>query len=114
VRQLISLDAHPQGQKYNHEYFIRNILHSWFNEKKHFSRQKTAINFSVYMDNSMCHDRHRVVNELRRLKIFRALHPPYSPDISPYDFWMFGDFKGKQKDRHRQGVEEIFMAFQEL
>jgi hypothetical protein len=27
---------------------------------------------------------------------------------------MFGDFKGKLKDRHVQGPEEILMAFQEL
>jgi hypothetical protein len=27
---------------------------------------------------------------------------------------MFGDFKGKQKDSHLQGSEEILTAFQEL
>jgi hypothetical protein len=66
------------------------------------------------MNNSMCHDGHQVVDELRRLKIFRAIHPPYSPDISPYDFWMSGNFKGKLKDRDLQDPEEIPTAFQEL
>jgi hypothetical protein len=27
---------------------------------------------------------------------------------------MFGDFKGKPKDRHLQGPEDILTAFQEL
>jgi hypothetical protein len=57
---------------------------------------------------------HGVVDESRRLKILRAPHPSYSPDISPCDFWIFGDFKRKLKDRHRQGREEILTAFQEL
>jgi len=55
---------------------VQNILPSLPNEKKRFSRKKTAINFSVHMDNSMCHNGHRVVDELRRLKILRApIHP---------------------------------------
>jgi hypothetical protein len=66
------------------------------------------------MDNSMCHNGHQVIDELLRLKILRALHPPYSPDISPCDFWMFGHFKRKQKDRHLQDPAEILAVFQEL
>jgi hypothetical protein len=85
-----------------------------FNEKKRFSRQKTAIIFSLHMDNSMCHNGHQVVNELRRLKILRALHPPHSSDINPCDFWTFRDFKRKPKGGHRQGRDEIFTGFQEL
>jgi hypothetical protein len=83
-------------------------------EKKRFSRQKTQTRFSVPMNNWMRHNGHRVVDELRRLKILRASHPPYSADISPCDFCMFGDFKGKQEDRHLQGLEEIVTAFREL
>jgi hypothetical protein len=64
------------------------------------------------MDNSMCHNAQQVVDESRHLKILRAPHPPDSPDISPCDFWMFGDFKGKLKDRHLQGLEEILRPFQ--
>jgi hypothetical protein len=70
---------------------------------KRFSRQNTAVTFPMHMDNSMCHNEHRAANELHRLKILRAPHPPYSPNISPCDFWMFGDFKRKLKDRHLQG-----------
>jgi hypothetical protein len=66
------------------------------------------------MDNSMWHNGHRVVDKLRRLNILRALHPSYSPDISPCDFWIFGDLKRKLKNCHLQGPEEILTAFQEL
>jgi hypothetical protein len=112
--QLIALDALPKGQKYNQEYFVQNIHPSLLHEKKRCSCQKTAINFSVHMDNSMWHNGHQVVDELRRLKIHTALHPLYSSNISPCDFWMFGDFKEKLKDRDLQGPEEILKAFQEL
>jgi hypothetical protein len=84
------------------------------NEKKRLSRQKIATNFSLHMNNSMCHNMHRIVDELRRLKILRVTHPPYSQDISSCNFWMFGDFEGKLKDRHLPGLEEILTGFPKL
>jgi hypothetical protein len=114
ARYFIVLDALHKGQKYSQKYFVQNILPSLTNEKKRFSRQKTVINFSVYMDNSMCHNGHQVVDELHRLKILTAPYLLYSPDISPCDFWMFGDLKEKLKDRDLQGAEEILKAFQEF
>jgi histone-lysine N-methyltransferase SETMAR len=114
VRQLIVLDVLLEGQKYNQEYFVQNILPSLLHEKKCFSRKKTGINFFVRMNNSMRHNWYRIVDELRRMKILRASHSPYSPDISPYDFWMFRDFKEKLKDRYLQGPKKIIQSFQEL
>jgi hypothetical protein len=65
------------------------------------------------MDNSMRHNGHRFVDELRPLKILRAPHPSYSPDISSYDYWMFGDFQGRQTDCDLQGPEDIPTRLQE-
>jgi hypothetical protein len=53
ARHLVALHALPKGQKCNQEYFVQNILLSLRNEKKCFSRMKTAIDFSLRMDNSM-------------------------------------------------------------
>jgi hypothetical protein len=66
------------------------------------------------MNNSMSHNGDRVIDELRCLKIIRVPLPPDSPDNSPCDCWMLGDFKGKLKDRRLQGPGEIITAFQEL
>jgi hypothetical protein len=53
AQQLIVLDALPEGQKYNQEYFVQNILRSLLHEKRCFSPKKTEINFPVRMNNSM-------------------------------------------------------------
>jgi hypothetical protein len=95
-------------------YFAQNLFPSLLNEKKRFSRQKTVLNLSGYMHNSMCHNGHGVVNELCRLKILRTFHPSYSLIISPCGFWMFDDFKRKLKDSHLQGLEAIFWPFEQL
>jgi hypothetical protein len=51
ARQSMALDILPKEQKYNQKYFVQKIFPSLLNEKKRFSRQKTAINFSVHIDN---------------------------------------------------------------
>jgi hypothetical protein len=48
-----------------------------------------------------------VASEFEQHHIFRLPHPPYSPDISPCDFWLFGLLKGIMKDREFHFYEEI-------
>jgi hypothetical protein len=72
ARQLIARNSLPTRQKYSQEYFVQSILPSLPNERKPVSRQKTAINFPIRMDSSMCHSEDQFVDELRRLKIRRT------------------------------------------
>jgi histone-lysine N-methyltransferase SETMAR len=66
------------------------------------------------MDNSMCHNDCKVTDELANLKLDRVTHSPYSPDLSPCDFWLFGMLKYKIKDRVFQMVKEIMIAFHKI
>jgi hypothetical protein len=70
--------------------------------------------FPMPMDSSNYDNKHRVVDELRCLKILRTPYSLDSPDISPCDFWTFGDLKGKLKEHYLQTSEEILRGFQEL
>jgi hypothetical protein len=40
-----------------------------------------------------------MTDELDDLKLDRIPDLPYSPALSPYNFWIFGMFKQKIKDR---------------
>jgi hypothetical protein len=66
------------------------------------------------MNNLMCHNGRKVIEEFDNRKLQRVAHPPYSPDLSPCDFWLFGMLKQKMKDREFSGVEEIMKAVQEI
>jgi histone-lysine N-methyltransferase SETMAR len=59
------------------------------------------------MDNLTCHNGSKVASTFEQHHIFRLQHPPYSEDISPCDFWLFGLLKGIMKDRKFQSHEEI-------
>jgi hypothetical protein len=70
------------------------------------------------MDNSMVHNGSKVVSKFDMNHIARSPHQPYSPDLSPCDFWLFGMLKGILKDRefhsHDEIEEAITMAWNDL
>jgi hypothetical protein len=62
------------------------------------------------MDNSMCHNGAKITKKLENRHIARAPHPPYLPDLSPCEFWLFGILKQKMKKRVFQSEEQILAA----
>lgn len=45
------------------------------------------------MDNPPSHNSKVTRNEIDKLGMMRIPHPPYSPNISLCDFWLFGKLK---------------------
>jgi histone-lysine N-methyltransferase SETMAR len=48
-----------------------------------------------------------VTSEIKKNHISRMPHPPYSLDISPCDFWLFGMLKQVLRDREFSLSDEI-------
>jgi histone-lysine N-methyltransferase SETMAR len=48
------------------------------------------------------------------MKIERLAHPPYSPDLSPCDFWFFGSAKTALQNRRFTGADAVIAALTDL
>jgi histone-lysine N-methyltransferase SETMAR len=66
--------------------------------------------YAVHMDNPMSHNGHKISQKLANRNIERATDPPYSPDISPCDFWLCGVLKHNMKDREFRIQQTILSA----
>jgi hypothetical protein len=97
--RLIVLDSPPQGQSFTQDYFISEIISVFTKEKLRFRRYHPGVTFSVHMDNSCCRNGRMATAEFDHRRLGRANHPPYWPNLSPYNFWLFGFLKEKLKDR---------------
>jgi hypothetical protein len=104
------LESPPKGTKFNQDYFIGTIFPGLYNEKRRISRKERFPAFSVHIDHPMCHNGNKISEKLAKRNTERALHPPYSPDISPCDFWLFGMRKQKMKDREFQSQQAFLSA----
>jgi histone-lysine N-methyltransferase SETMAR len=112
--RLLILNCLPQGQVFTQDYFRSEIVPAFTKERLRFRRFHPGWTFSVHMDNSRCHNGRKATAEFERRILGRAEHPPYSPDLSPCDFWLFGFLKEKLKDRQLHGVQSLHQAITEL
>jgi hypothetical protein len=62
------------------------------------------------MDNLMCRNGAKITEKLAKKHIVRDAHAPHSPDLGPYDFWLFDMLKEKMKDRVFRSEQHILAA----
>jgi hypothetical protein len=85
---LIISQALLKGKKFNQDYFISTVLPELVKEKRRLLRRKRGFPFLIHIAKPACHNSHKIINKLTAAGIARASHPPYSPDVSPCDFWL--------------------------
>jgi hypothetical protein len=112
------LDVLPKGSKFNQQYFIDYVFPDLKTENLNFRRRIPLATFWVHMGNSTCHNESKVVSKFDKHHTAGLPRPPYSPDLSPCDFWLFGMLKEILKDRkfhsHDEVKEAITMAWDDL
>jgi histone-lysine N-methyltransferase SETMAR len=108
-RRLIVLEALAKETTCTQHYFISEILPDLHGEKLRYRRKNPGQEFFMHMTNSKCHNAKKSTGKLQKKLITRAPHP-YSPDLSPCDFWFFGMVKQKIKDCEFCSSQEILRS----
>jgi hypothetical protein len=112
----VLVDVLPSGTRFNADYFCNMILSKVSNNGRKGSKQKTFKKMMLHMDDCRVHNSKKTEHKLKEMKLRRAPHPAYSPDISPMDFWFFGFSKGKlagQSFEHELDLENAIRAIAE-
>ena len=75
--------------------------------RKRFGRKSPALfksgQWHFHQDNAPVHNSILVTDYLTKMGIKTVSHPPYSPDLAPYNFWLFPKLRGC---RH-ESIEEM-------
>jgi histone-lysine N-methyltransferase SETMAR len=83
----------PKGFRFTGEYFCSNILREIQekrpNDRAEDGRRKLVLHF----DNAAVHTARDTIDLMQRIRMKRAPHPPFSPDLAPCDFYLFGKVK---------------------
>ena len=95
----------PPGQTVNKQYY-----HEFFErlrKRVHRVRPEIADTWMLHHDNAPCHTAISVNECLSKKVISLVPQPPYSPDVSPCDFFLFPKLKFHLKSRHFGTVDNI-------
>ena len=79
--------------------------------RKIFCRKRTAPfksgQWHFYLDNAPVDNSILVTDYLTKMGIKTVLYPPYSPDLAPYDFWLFPKPRGCRYETNEEMKEAV-------
>jgi histone-lysine N-methyltransferase SETMAR len=68
----------------------------------------------IHIGNCEVHTTPETWQKMRRMKFRKLSHPPYSPDLSPCDFWSFGQAKIALRDQNFADADSVFSILTDL
>ena len=91
-KEPLLIDFVPQEETINSNYYCK--LLNTLNKKYPWKRpNQKRLGVSLIHDNASSYTSHQTKECLQKIGINTLEHPPYSPDISPYDYAVFGPLK---------------------
>jgi len=95
INGLILLDALPPGQRFNTAFMCEVVLPE-LDRTVRLQRPKMGLRgMKLHFDNARPHSSATTLAKIDELKLTKLPHPPYSPDLAPSDFYLFGYLKSK-------------------
>jgi hypothetical protein len=81
------VDLMTTQKKFNSPYFVANVLTSLVQRIFPAGRRAHAVQLHCHLDNSRIHFSKVSEKFFVENQIINVLHPPYSHDLAPSDFW---------------------------
>lgn len=96
---MVHISYINDGKTINTDTYINNCLEPMLEVVEELRPTSGLERIKLLHDNARPHVAESVVTYLDEKKIGLIDHPPYSPDLSPPDFWLFSYLKSQQ-DNH--------------
>ena len=113
-RVILLVDFLPIGQKYNSEYMTSVILPNLVAKIKETSPNKNPHRWFIHLDNSPVHNSNPTMSAIEKFGFTRLPHPPYSPDLAPSDFSLFGYLKNQLSLKNCTDISELQSTVREF
>ena len=96
----------PQGQRINSLYYCK-LLNDL--NKKHMSKRRSQKHLGAFLihDGASSHTSKLATKHLEEIKIETLQHPPYSSDLSPCDYAIFGSLKEKLRGQRFDTLQNL-------
>ena len=105
---LVSIVPLERGATVTAHWYVTVCLPQVFHDLR-VSRPKAALHgLQLHHDNAPPHRAQETVDFLSRNGIGLVAHPPYSPDLSPNDFFLFSKLKSHLRGKHFLSANEAF------
>jgi histone-lysine N-methyltransferase SETMAR len=99
----------PPGETINKIFFADEVIADFVENIKIPKPSSKKNNVKLHCDNAPAH---RINDTIRDLNISRFPHPPYSPDLAPCDFFLFGYLQTMLEGKYFEDEIELLAEVQ--
>jgi len=103
---IVHYEFIAQGQTVNQQCYLGVLTRL----RESVRRKRPGLwpdNCILHRDNATAHDALRFRAFLAKNSITKMDHPPYSPDLAPYDFWLFSKLINALKGQRFADLSDI-------
>ena len=111
---IVYVNVLPPNETFTGEYFANKILPHLKAAANKIKGSVSSYKVRLHMDNAKPHNSIIAQQKMKELHIERLPHPPYSPDISPNDFFLYGYIKNKLRGNRFASRKELIDAVIEI
>ncbi|XP_055353290.1 histone-lysine N-methyltransferase SETMAR-like [Paramacrobiotus metropolitanus] len=110
ARGVISVTRVPEGRTVTAQFYVRKCLRKTLAKLRKDVGKKKMRHQLLHHDNARPHTASltKIFLKSRKVKLFP--HPPYSPDLSPCDFYLFWKMKDLLRGKHYKSATEAEAA----
>jgi histone-lysine N-methyltransferase SETMAR len=105
-RGILLIDYLPRKTTFSSEYYC-TILDKLKEELRAHRPDYRRHGYWLLQDNARVHTSRRSMKKIREIGLKPMEHPPYSPDLSPSDYYLFRNLKSELKLRTFDREDEI-------
>ena len=110
ARGFVHHEFVPQGQTVNQEVYISVLRRMREAVRRRHPDRRASGQWTLLHDNVRPHTALSVSRFLTKHNVAVLPHPPYSPDLSPCDFFQFQRLKKRLKGWRHENIEAIQAA----
>jgi hypothetical protein len=102
------------GQKYNLQFFTEAILPSIEKKLAECRPKLRTTTAHLHVDNAKPHISKMSIEKIDELGFILVPQPPYSPNLAPCDFFLFGYLKQHLERKHFTREDQVIAAVREV
>jgi transposase len=111
---FVSVEFLLMGQKYNSQFFTETVLRSIEKKLAECRLKLRTTTAHLHVDNAKPHTSIMSIEKIEELGFILVPQPPYSPDLAPCDFFMFGYVKQHLEGKHFTREDEVIATLREV
>lgn len=104
----------PTGTRFDTAYFAEHIIPSLATKLRMGASERRGVVHRLHCDNASPHNSARSQASIRDYGFHRIPQPPYSPDLAPSDFYLFGTVKRQLENRELVAPEDLLRAILQI